>query len=134
MDDATARRLALLATGVALAAVATTLARFVLVDGGITAAEPFAVVIGIGVAMPMLLAGAYPVTQQGVEGRTRVVLALAEAAGGIAVGALAVVILLPPNLPNFLPVGGGAASTYLGGIAARAVVLSRDPGPRETDA
>lgn len=134
MDDATTRRLALLATAIALAAVVTTLARFVLVSEGVGAAEPFAVVVGLGVAMPMLLAGAYPVTQQGVEGRTRVVLALAEAAGGIAVGALAVVILLPPNLPNFLPVGGGAASTYLGGIAARAVVLSRDPGPRETDA
>ncbi|MBP1987394.1 hypothetical protein [Halolamina salifodinae] len=134
MDEATARRLALLATGVALAAVATTLARFVLVGEGVGAAEPFAVVVGLGVAMPVFLAGAYPVTQQGVEGRTRAVLALAEAGGGIAVGALAVVILLPPTLPNFLPVGGGAASTYLGATAARAVVLSRDSGPRENDA
>ena len=127
MDDATTRRLALVVTG---------LVRVTLVREDIAAAGSFAVVIGMGVAMPVLLAGAYPVTQEGVEGRSRVVLALAEVVGGIGAGALAVVILLPPNLPNLLPVGGGAASTYLGAAAARAVVLSREggSGPREREA
>lgn len=135
MDDATSRRLALLATGMALAATVTTLTRVALVGEGVVAAEAFAVVVGLGVAMPVLLAGAYPVTQEAVEGRTRVVLALAESGGGVAAGALAVVVLLPADLPNLLPVGGGAASTYIGATAARAVVVSKEgasaPGENE---
>lgn len=136
MDDATTRRLVLLATGVALATVVTTLTHLALVREGVVAAQPLAVVLGLGVAMPVLLAGAYPVTQQGVQGRTRIVLALAEAGGGIVAGALAVVVLLAADFVNLLPVGGGAASTYLGAVAARAVVLSRDrgSGPREPEA
>jgi hypothetical protein len=63
MDDGTKRRLTLLVTGVLLAAVATTLAQFPLVAGGVADASPYAVAVGLGVAMPLLLAGAYPRTE-----------------------------------------------------------------------
>lgn len=123
MEDATKRRLTLLPTGVLLAAVATTVARFLLVEEGVVAAEPYAVAVGMSVAMPVLLAGAYPRTEAG--GGAHTLLVAAELAAGLVTGVGAVVLLVWVNPPNVLSVGGGAAATYVGAIAARAVVLGR---------
>jgi len=126
MEEATKRRLTLLATGVLLAAVATTLVQFLLVGEGVVAAEPYAVVVGLGVAMPVLLAGAYPRTEVG-DGRSRVTLVVAEAAAGAVAGVGAVALLVTTDLPDMLAVGAGAAATYVGAVAARAVVVGRPP-------
>lgn len=126
MEATAKRRLALLGSGLLLAAVVTTLLQIYLVRRGIVAAEPYSVAVGLGVAMPLLLASAYPLTGENVGSqRTRVGLVVAESTFGTAFGVAAVALLVAVDLPNMLPVGGGAAATYLGGVTARALVLGR---------
>ncbi|GAB7093560.1 hypothetical protein JCM30237_07120 [Halolamina litorea] len=123
MQDATKRRLTLLAAGVLLAAVVTTLTQVLLVDRSVVAAEPYAVVVGLGVSIPLLLAGAYPRTEG--SGDSPALLIGAEAAAAIVVGTAVVALLVATDLPDMLSVGAGAAATYVGGTAARAVVVGR---------
>lgn len=125
MESTAKRRLALFVTGVLVAAVATTLVQLLLVGEAVVGAEPYAVAVGLGVAMPLLLAGAYPLTS-GHDSRTRAVLALAEGALGIGFGVAAVAVVLTVDAGDVLAVGGGAAATYLGGVTARALVLGRE--------
>ncbi|WP_435116119.1 hypothetical protein [Halolamina sp. C58] len=123
MESTAKRRLARFGAGALLAAVVTAVVRISLVGEGV-AAEPYAVAVGTGVAMPVLLSAAYPLTSVD-DRRTRATLAVAESAAGVAVGAVAVTVLLAVELPGVIPVGGAAAAAYLGGVAARALVLGR---------
>lgn len=126
MKEGSRRRLLLFATGVVLAGAVTTVAQLLLVGEGVAAAEPYAVAIGLGIAMPVLLAGAYPATQDVAKtGRVRAVLAFAESSAGVVFGVAAVALLVVSDMPAMLPVGGGAAATYLGAVGARAVVLGK---------
>ena len=125
MESTAKRRLALFVTGVLLAVTVTTLVQPLLAGETVVGAEPYAVAVGVGVAMPLLLAGAYPLTS--VDGRrTRAVLAVAESALGIGLGVGAVLLFLTAETGEMLAVGGGAAAAYLGGVAARALVLGRE--------
>ena len=126
METPAKRRLALFGAGVLLTAVATGAAQFLLRGRGVLDAEPYAVVVGLGIGMPLLLAGAYPALTRVERLNTRVLLALAESVIGTALGAGAVALLLSFEAAAMLTVGGGAAATYLGGTAARAVVLGRE--------
>ena len=124
MEPTAKRRLALLGGGVLLAVSVTTLVQIYLLGESVIDAEPYAVAVGLGVAMPMLLSGAYPVTG-GADTRTLATMAVAESVVGTVSGIAAVALLLAVDPPTMLPVGGGAAAAYLGGIAARALVLGR---------
>lgn len=124
MESTAKRRLALLGGGGLLAATVATLAQIALVGEGVVAAEPYGVAIGVGLAMPMLLAGAYPQTEAAAgDDHPRSMLVLAESVVGVLAGVGLVTLLVAVDLPNVFPVGGGAAAAYLGAIAARAVVL-----------
>ena len=124
MESTGKRRLGLLVTGVLLTAVATPLAQILLAGGTTVDAEPYAVAVGLGVAMPLLLAGVYPLTSVD-DRRTRAVLVVAESAAGVGFGVAAVAVLLAVDPPTAIPIGGAAAGAYLGGVAARALVLGR---------
>ena len=129
MTPTAKRRLALLGGGALLAATVAALARITLPERGV-AAEAYAVAVGLGVAMPVILAGAYPT--RGWEGTGRVdrrrptaLLVAAESVAGVVVGVGAVALLLAIDLPALLPVGGGAAAAFVGAVSARALVLGR---------
>ncbi|WP_049981450.1 hypothetical protein [Halolamina rubra] len=126
MESTAKRRLGLFGGGVLLTASVTAVAQLLLGGRGVVGAEPYAVVVGLGVGMPLLLAGAYPALARVERLRTRALLTLAEAAIGTAVGVGAVALLLTVEMGTMLTVGGGAAATYLGGTAARALVLGRE--------
>ena len=123
MQNGTKRRLTLLATGVALAAVTTALTQTLLIQQRVVDTEAYAVAVGLGVAIPLLLAAAYPRT--GADGGCHAVLVVAEAAAAVVVGVGVVALLVETGLRAPFAVGAGAAATYIGGTAARAVVLGR---------
>ncbi|MFD1527580.1 hypothetical protein, partial [Halolamina salina] len=62
MESTGKRRLALFGAGALLATAVTAVVQSLLVGEGVAAAEPYAVAVGLGVAMPVLLSGAYPLT------------------------------------------------------------------------
>ena len=123
MQNGTKRRLTLLATGVALAAVTTALTQTLLIQQRVVDTEAYAVAVGLGVAIPLLLAAAYPRT--GADAGCHAVLVVAEAAAAVVVGVGVVALLVETGLRAPFGVGAGAAATYIGGTAARAVVLGR---------
>ncbi len=124
MESIAKRRLALLGGGVLLAATVATFAQMLLLGESVVDAEPYAVAIGLGVAMPMLLSAAYPLTS-GASTQRRAALAFAESVAGIGFGVGAVFLLIAIEGPAVLSVGGGAAAAYVGGVSARALVLGR---------
>lgn len=124
MESTAKRRLALLGGGVLLAATVATLAQILLLGESVVDAEPYAVAIGLGVSMPMLLSAAYPLTS-GASRQRRAALAVAESVAGIVLGVGAVALLIAVEGPAMLSVGGGAAAAYVGGVSARALVLGR---------
>lgn len=124
MNDATKRRVVLLTAGVLVAAVATGVSQLVFFRVAGVAGEPYAVATGLGVAMPLLLAGSYPRTEdEASNGWRRATLVGAEACGGVLAGVGAVSIVVTADPPTMLPVGIGAATAFLGGIAARSLVF-----------
>ncbi|NHX36631.1 MULTISPECIES: hypothetical protein [Halolamina] len=126
MEPTAKRRLALFGGGVLLTAGATAIVQLLLDGRGVVDAEPYAVVVGLGVGMPLLLAGAYPALSRVDRLRTRALLALGESGIGTAMGVGTVALLLTLDVASMLTVGSGAAATYLGGTAARALVLGRE--------
>lgn len=86
MESTAKRRVARFGGGVLLTAIVTGGAQFLLQDWGIVDADAYAIVVGLGVAMPLLLAGAYPALTRIERARTRALLTVAESGIGIAVG------------------------------------------------
>lgn len=97
---------------------------------GLVDADVYAIVVGLGVAMPLLLAGAYPALTRIERARPRALWTAAESV--IAVGVGVVTLLRTGYVAPMLRVGGGAAATYLGGTVARALVLGREAVAEES--
>ncbi|KPN31261.1 hypothetical protein SY89_02004 [Halolamina pelagica] len=132
MESTAKRRVARFGGGVLLTATVTGGTQFLLQAWGIVDADVYAIAVGLGVAMPLLLAGAYPAVTHVERLRTRVLLALAETGVGIAAGVGAVAFLLTLEMGTMLTVGSGAAATYLGGTVGRALVLGREAVDEES--
>lgn len=114
------RRIALVLTGAALAGIAAT----ILQAAGIR--PVYAVVIGLSGAMPVLLEGMRPTDTVGQSDRGgRIVRALAEILGALAVGLFGAFALVLASVSQGILVGGATVAAYLGGFMARAAVHGR---------
>lgn len=123
MSQYTVRRIGLVLSGAFLAGVAATVLQMVGVP------TPYAVVVGLAGAMPVLLEGMRP-TEATPDRGTRLQWAVAEIGGALVAGLFVAFALVLAEVSTQVLVVGSTLGAYVGGFMARAAV---DSGGEDDD-